>query len=37
MDDPIYYRSKCAIVQKGELAYLIGGLATEKKILTNHC
>jgi hypothetical protein len=34
---PLYFRSKCAIVRDKDYIYLIGGYATEQKILTNHC
>jgi hypothetical protein len=37
MAPPLYFRSKCAVVRRGEIVYLLGGEATDRKILTNRC
>jgi hypothetical protein len=34
---PILFRSKCAIVKNKNSIYLLGGYATEDKIITNRC
>jgi hypothetical protein len=34
---PLLFRSKCAIVKDKDYIYLLGGYATEQKILTNRC
>lgn len=34
---PILFRNKCAIAKNGVYVYIIGGEATERKILTNRC
>lgn len=35
--EPIFFRTRCGVVRKGEEVYLIGGEATERKVLTNQC